>query len=630
MLGSSWRSWSCVAVWMCALAAPTQAQTADVVLYSSDIATIRGNWARVSASGAAGGLQMASTDRGWSTPDYPQTNPSDYLETTFSASAGTSYRVWLRLRASNNSKWNDAVWVQFSDSLNGSGAAVYRIGTSSGLLVNLEPCKDCGVNGWGWQDNGYWTSQTSTIRFAASGTHTIRVQTREDGVQFDQIVLSPSTYASNAPGQPSGDATIVPKSGSSSAASGGTSTPYSGSPVAIPGTIQAENFDNGAQGVAYNDSTSANQGGVYRSTGVDLEAAAGGGYDVGWTTAGEWLKYGVNVTASGTYTVSFRVASSGGGGSFHLEMNGINVTGNVPVSSTGGWQTWTNITRTVTLTAGVQTARFVIDSAGANYNSITFTSGTTSTPPPPPPPSGSGGRVRIMTWNIHQGQTAANVYNLNQQASYIASQHPDVVLLQEVNTWNGNQPQTLKTLLQNATGRTWNLVWAPVTNAAGTEGNVVLTTLPISSSSTYQMHATTNYTAFQSNRSVARATVSVGGVSFNVFSTHIDYSNTSWRTIQLSQLMAWLRNFSGPRIVGGDFNSWWGEYWITTMMSEYYDTLYDVTRNKDGGYTVNNAVRFDYIFRSHLNASRLTPISITTPRVSYSDHNPVIADFTVQ
>jgi endonuclease/exonuclease/phosphatase family metal-dependent hydrolase len=616
---------------MCALAAPALAQTGDIVLYSSDIATIRGNWARVAASGAAGGQQMASTDRGWSTPDYPQTNPSDYFETTFSASAGTSYRVWLRLQASSNSKWNDAVWVQFSDSLNGAGSAIYRIGTSSGLLVNLEPCKDCGVNGWGWQDNGYWTSQTSTVRFAASGSHTIRVQTREDGVQIDQIVLSPSNYLSSAPGQGSGDATIVPKSGSTTTASTTTSTPFSGTPVAIPGTIQAESFDNGSAGVAYYDSTTANQGGAYRSTAVDLEAAAGGGYNVGWTTAGEWLKYGVNVTSAGTYTISFKVASAAGGGSFHLEMNGTNVTGTVPVPSTGGWQSWTNVSRTVLLNQGVQTARLIIDSAGANYNSITFTGGSAPEPAPPPPPSGSGGgRVRIMTWNIHQGRNTSNVYNLNTQASYIASQHPDVVLLQEVNTWDGNQPQTLKTLLQNATGQTWTLVWAPVTNAAGTEGNVVLTRLPVSSSSTYQMHATSDYSAFLSNRSVARATVSVGGVSFNVFATHLDYANTSWRTTQLSQLMSWLRNFAGPRVVGGDFNSWWGEYWITTMMTEYYDTLYDVTRSKDGGYTVNNAVRFDYIFRSHLNASRLTPVAITTPRISYSDHNPVIADFTVQ
>src|SRR5262249_13322796 len=50
-----------------------------------------------------------------------------------------------------------------------------------------------------------------TVRFATTGSHTLRIQTREDGVQIDQVVLSPATYLTSAPGQPSNDATIVPK-----------------------------------------------------------------------------------------------------------------------------------------------------------------------------------------------------------------------------------------------------------------------------------------------------------------------------------------------------------------------------------------------------------------------------------
>jgi hypothetical protein len=50
-----------------------------------------------------------------------------------------------------------------------------------------------------------------TVRFATTGTHTLRVQVREDGVQFDQIVLSSAQYLNAAPGGPTNDATIVPK-----------------------------------------------------------------------------------------------------------------------------------------------------------------------------------------------------------------------------------------------------------------------------------------------------------------------------------------------------------------------------------------------------------------------------------
>jgi len=71
-------------------------------------------------------------------------------------------------------------------------------------------------------------------------------------------------------------------SAASAFASSYTGTPYNGSPATVPGTIQAENFDNGGEGVAYHDDGPTNVGGVYRQTGVDIEASAGGGYDVGW------------------------------------------------------------------------------------------------------------------------------------------------------------------------------------------------------------------------------------------------------------------------------------------------------------------------------------------------------------
>src|SRR5699024_10357311 len=90
-------------------------------------------------------------------------------------------------------------------------------------------------------------------------------------------------------------------------------TPYGGTAAAVPGTIQAENFDEGGAGVAYVDTTSGNAGGKYRVTDVDIESSAdaGGGYDLGWVFAGERLNYSVNVAAAGTYDIDVRVASPG-------------------------------------------------------------------------------------------------------------------------------------------------------------------------------------------------------------------------------------------------------------------------------------------------------------------------------
>jgi hypothetical protein len=115
------------------------------------------------------------------------------------------------LKALNNDKYNDAVWLQFSDA-RVNGQPVYPLNSTSGLLVNLATDAGAGsLNEWGWQNGAYWLNQATTVTFANSGTHTMRIQVREDGVMLDQIVLSPGTYLQNAPGSVTNDSTIVPK-----------------------------------------------------------------------------------------------------------------------------------------------------------------------------------------------------------------------------------------------------------------------------------------------------------------------------------------------------------------------------------------------------------------------------------
>jgi len=135
--------------------------------------------------------------------------------------------------------------------------------------------------------------------------------------------------------------------------------PFAGAPLAIPGTIQAEDFDAGNNGQSYKDSDEGNNGGAYRDTDVDIEATDGGGFNVGWIDGGEWLEYTVDVAQAGTYDLTARVASLSTGGSFRIERDGVDLTGNVQVPITGGWQTWTTVTATLELEAGEQILRFV-------------------------------------------------------------------------------------------------------------------------------------------------------------------------------------------------------------------------------------------------------------------------------
>jgi hypothetical protein len=158
-------------------------------------------------------------------------------------------------------------------------------------------------------------------------------------------------------------------------------TPYGGSVRGVPGTIQAEDFDNGGEGVAYHDNDAANNGGQYRTTAVDVETTTdtGGGANVGWMDSGEWLEYTVNVQTAGTYTLRARVASNAAGGSFRVELGGVDKTGSVAVATTGGWQNWVDITRNVTLSAGTQILRFSVISSGFNLNYLQLSGGGNAT-----------------------------------------------------------------------------------------------------------------------------------------------------------------------------------------------------------------------------------------------------------
>ena len=142
------------------------------------------------------------------------------------------------------------------------------------------------------------------------------------------------------------------------AASAASDAPYGGTAAAVPGTVYAANYDTGGQGVAYNATSANGSANSYRSDGIDLEATAdttndtgAGADDIGWTTAGQWFNYTVNAATAGTYTLSFRVASPYGiTDALHIaNASGTNLSGSVAVPNTGGYQTWTTVTASVTL-----------------------------------------------------------------------------------------------------------------------------------------------------------------------------------------------------------------------------------------------------------------------------------------
>lgn len=182
----------------------------DVLLCPSAAPVIVGDWTVEADSTAATGASLRNPNRGAAKVPAASEAPASYFEMTFEAIAGTAYRLWIRGKATADYWANDSVYVQFSGSVDATGVSRYQMGTTSATTFNLEACTACGLAGWGWEDNGWGPGVAGPlIYFATTGTHTIRIQVREDGLAIDQILLSPDKFKLQPPGAPKDDTTII-------------------------------------------------------------------------------------------------------------------------------------------------------------------------------------------------------------------------------------------------------------------------------------------------------------------------------------------------------------------------------------------------------------------------------------
>jgi endoglucanase len=158
--------------------------------------------------------------------------------------------------------------------------------------------------------------------------------------------------------------------------------------LAIKANAGGWNLNYWGQATSSSSSSSSSSGGFTQTiqaesyssmSGVQIETTsdAGGGSNVGYIDAGDWMGYpSVNIPTAGTYTIEYRVASQNGGGSLRFELlGGGTVYGTLAVPATGGWQTWTTIKHTITLTAGAKTFAIAVPTGGWNINWITITQG---------------------------------------------------------------------------------------------------------------------------------------------------------------------------------------------------------------------------------------------------------------
>lgn len=130
-------------------------------------------------------------------------------------------------------------------------------------------------------------------------------------------------------------------------------------PITVPGKIEAE---------AHSDMQ-----GIQSELCTDI----GGGSNIGWTDAGDWIEYDIQVSKTDDYVLDFRHASLATTGLVSIAVDGSTVGGNLTLAPTGGWQVWkdTQLPK-VRLAAGVHKLKVNVIEGGFNINYINAKTGT--------------------------------------------------------------------------------------------------------------------------------------------------------------------------------------------------------------------------------------------------------------
>ncbi|CAM4217801.1 hypothetical protein FHS16_000412 [Paenibacillus endophyticus] len=153
---------------------------------------------------------------------------------------------------------------------------------------------------------------------------------------------------------------------------GGMAAADSAAAHPIPGMIEAEDF--------------ADMSGIQ----LDVTDDSGGSSYIGWTDAGDWMDYTVNVEKAGVYAATLRLASPLEGTSKIQLRNAANQTlAAINIPNTGDWGAYQNIETKLSLSAGEQTLRVYVVNAGFNFNwlSFEFVSDSVIEPEPEPNPT---------------------------------------------------------------------------------------------------------------------------------------------------------------------------------------------------------------------------------------------------
>lgn len=167
-----------------------------------------------------------------------------------------------------------------------------------------------------------------------------------------------------------------------------TSIPYA--EHTIPGLVYLSDYDLGTNGIAYYDQDVANyslstdqyeawnRGWAYRNDGVDIQENSdtnnSNGLHLSFIEKDEWVNYTVNVLESGFYNIDLRYATTQSGGQIKYLIDGNDISEQITLSNTGGWNNFTNhSTNNIFIGEGIQTFQILVTGTiGFNMSSLNF------------------------------------------------------------------------------------------------------------------------------------------------------------------------------------------------------------------------------------------------------------------
>ena len=167
-----------------------------------------------------------------------------------------------------------------------------------------------------------------------------------------------------------------------------TSIPYT--EHTIPGLVHLSDYDLGTNGIAYYDQDVANyslstdqyeawnRGWTYRNDGVDIQENSdtnnSNGLHLSFIEKDEWVNYTVDVLESGFYNIDLRYATTQSGGQIKYLIDGNDISEQITLSNTGGWNNFTNhSTNNIFIGEGIQTFQILVTGTiSFNMSSLNF------------------------------------------------------------------------------------------------------------------------------------------------------------------------------------------------------------------------------------------------------------------